>query len=113
VFAIYAGLDERHVDNVHGMLEQELALLVERGIGRAELTRAKHQLRASKIMSLESLSARMSLLGKGMLEVGRPEDPYATIERINAVTLDEVHDVARRLLSPDRFHRCLILPSED
>ena len=113
VFAIYAGLDERHVDNVHGMLEQELALLVERGIGRAELTRAKHQLRASKIMSLESLSARMSLLGKGMLEIGRPEDPYATIERINAVTLDEVHDVARRLLSPDRFHRCLILPSED
>ena len=113
VFAVYAGLDERHVSNVGAMLEQELSLLIERGVTRSELARAKQQLRASKIMSLESLSARMTMLGKGMLEDGQPEDPYETIARIDAVTLDEVHDIARRVLAPDMFHQCLVLPLEE
>jgi predicted Zn-dependent peptidase len=113
VFAMYAGLDERHVDAVQHMLEQELSLIVERGVSPSELARAKQQLRASKIMSLESLSARMTMLGKGMLEDGRPEDPYETIDRVQAVSIDEMHEVARLYLAPDKCSRCLILPSEE
>lgn len=112
VFAIYAGLDESRVDAVHGMLERELADMVRHGVRRAELQRAKQQIRASKLMALESLSARMSMLGKGMIEEGRPEDPFAHIARLEAVDVDEVHDVARRFLDPARFSRCLILPSD-
>jgi predicted Zn-dependent peptidase len=112
VFAIYAGLDDRHVDAVHGMLERELADIAANGVTRTELQRAKQQVRASKVMSLESLSARMSMLGKGMIEDGRPEDPFTTIRKVDAVTLDQVKAVAARLLSPERFSRCLILPSD-
>jgi len=53
----------------------------------------------------------MTMLGKGMFEDGVPEDPYVTIDRINAVTIDDVNAAARRWCRPDRWSRCLILPS--
>lgn len=111
IFAIYAGVEEQRRDRALAVIDEELALVAREGLRPTELRRAKEQLRAGKIMSLESLTARMTMLGKGMFEDGIPEDPYATIDRINAVTIDDVNAAARRWCRPDRWSRCLILPS--
>jgi predicted Zn-dependent peptidase len=81
------------------------------GVTVSELARAKAQLRASKLMALESLSARMTMLGKGLLEDGHPEDPYATITALDAVDRETVARLASDVCNPDVWSRCILLPS--
>lgn len=109
-WSIYAGLDEGRVGKVQMLLEQELRAIARDGVKAAEVKRAQEQLRASKIMSLESLSSRMSLLGKGLMDEGKPEDPYATIDEIKAVTVDEINALVKELCAPDAWSRCLVIP---
>jgi len=113
MFAIYAGMDERNISRGQRMIESELSKLRNAGIRPSELKRAKEQVRATRIMSLESLTSRMNLLGKGMLDEGRPEDPFAAIDEVQAVSLDEINALAHRVCDPDRWHRLILRPQED
>jgi len=113
MFAIYAGMDDRNIGRSQRMIERELRKLVEGGVRPSELKRAKEQMRATRIMALESLTSRMNLLGKGMLDEGRPEDPFRAIDELNAVTLDEMNALAARVCDPDRWHRLLLPPAEE
>jgi predicted Zn-dependent peptidase len=109
-WSVYAGLDEARLGKGQLLLEQELRTIARDGVKAVELKRAQEQLRASKIMSLESLSSRMTLLGKGLMDEGKPEDPYATIDEIRAVTVDELNALASELCQPDAWSRCLVIP---
>ena len=109
MFCVYAGVEANKFHKAMGMIEREIAILGKDGVKISELKRAKEQLRASKIMSLESLSSRMSMLGKGMLDEGAPENPFDTIARIDKVTLDEINEQARKICSRE-WSKCIIQP---
>ncbi len=109
-FAIYAGLEASRLAKAETLIQRELEALRTNGIRPAELHRAQQQLRAAKIMSLESLSARMSMLGKTWLEEGAPEDPFETIRNIDGVTIHDVHRVASMLCDPSAWSRCTMIP---
>lgn len=111
MFSVYAGTDARSEAKVSQLIGRELADLAKNGIKPSELKRAKEQLRAARIMSLESLSARMSLLGKGILDEGQPENPYKSISEILSVTKEQVDAVAKSVCNPSRWHRLLLLPT--
>jgi len=64
-----------------------------------ELARAKAQIRAAILMALESVQGRADRLGFQTLAHGAPLDPATIVARINACTLDQVRDAARRMLS--------------
>lgn len=112
MLAMYAGMDERNVGRTERMFEQELTKLAAQGVRPAEVRRAKEQVRASRLMSLESLSSRMSLLGKGMLDEGRPEDPFRAIDEVMAVTVDELNHLCSELCDPALWHRLALIPAE-
>ncbi len=111
--SVYAGVDERKVSRVDSMVRSVIHNLVSDGIRPGELSRAKMQLRASKLMSLESLTARMTMLGKGAMEHGSPEDPYQTIADFTAVTSEDVLRVAQSYLAQDNWCTFSILPLEE
>ncbi len=110
-FSIYAGVDESRMSTVHRSIAAILTELATDGVTPSELARAKAQLRASKLMALESLSARMTMLGKGLLEDGAPEHPYATIASLEAVDQQAIARVAAAVCDPSSWSRCLLLPS--
>lgn len=110
MFGVYAGVDEKKVDRSRLIIEHEIDVLGKSGVRPAELRRAKEQVRAAKIMSLESLSSRMTMLGKGMLDAGDPEDPYDTIQQLESVSVDEINTVASQVCNPAGWSRCLVLP---
>jgi predicted Zn-dependent peptidase len=110
-FSIYAGVDESRIATVHTSIASILSEIANEGVTASELARAKAQLRASKLMALESLSARMTMLGKGLLEDGAPEHPYATIASLEAVDLQGIARVATYVCTPDEWSRCMLLPS--
>jgi predicted Zn-dependent peptidase len=108
--AIYAGVEDSNIDTVHTLIRRELTELALHGITPAELARARRQVHASKVMALESLTARMSMLGKGWLEDGKPEDPREVHQRLTGVTLQDVQRVAEQLCTPEAWSTCTILP---
>jgi predicted Zn-dependent peptidase len=87
------------LDEVLAVVRTELARVAADGLTDDELQRGKGQLRGGLVLGLEDSGSRMSRLGKGEL-VG---DPLLSIdeviERIDAVTLDDVRLLAKELFS--------------
>ena len=68
-------------------------------VDEAELSRAKNQLRAATVMSLESTGSRAEQLGQQMLVFGRPIPVAEQVERIEAVDTDAVKSIADRIFA--------------
>lgn len=94
--AIYAGSAPSRAPQVLDLIHGELDALVADGVSERELTVAKGHLRGETALALEDSAARMSRIGRGQLLHGSVLEVEDLLDRFEAVTLDEVHDVARR-----------------
>ena len=99
MFGVYAGCVPRKVDEVLAICRDELDKVAAAGITVEELERGKGQLRGSLVLGLEDTGSRMSRIGKAELVHGDYLSVDDVLARIEAVTLDEVADVARDLLA--------------
>ena len=90
LFGIYAGTGEAEAAELVPALCEEAARL-EDGFTAVELHRAKAQMKAGLLMSLESTSARCEQLAQHLLIHGTPFDPPEIVRRI-----EEVDDAAIR-----------------
>ena len=66
-------------------------------VSDAELKRAKAQIKAGILMSLESTASRCEQLARQILVFGRPLPPDEVSSRIEAIGGDEIDGIARRL----------------
>jgi predicted Zn-dependent peptidase len=72
----------------------ELSRVAAHGIGAEELARGKGQLRGGLVLGLEDSGSRMSRLGKAELVHDELLSIDEVMARIEAVTLDEIREVA-------------------
>ncbi|MDE2230102.1 MAG: insulinase family protein [Alphaproteobacteria bacterium] len=98
LFGVYAGTGEREAAELLPVLCDEIRKL-ERGFEPVELDRARAQLKAGLLMSLEATAARAEHHGNHMLIFDRPFDAADTIRRIDAVDEAAVARVAARLVT--------------
>jgi predicted Zn-dependent peptidase len=98
LFGIYAGTGEEEVAELVPLLCECLTDVAGGGLREEEVARARAQLRASVLMSLESTSARAEQAAQQTLIYGRPLTTGEMIERIDAVDRPAVERVARHLL---------------
>ena len=98
LFGIYAGTGEDEAAELMPVLTAEFHKL-EAGLLPAELERARAQLKAGLLMSLEGTTARCEQQASHMLVFGRPLDPAELVRHIDAVDEDAVIRVARRLIN--------------
>jgi predicted Zn-dependent peptidase len=84
LFGIYAGTGEEEATELLPVLCEETAKL-EAGFTPVELARAKAQMKAGLLMSLESTSARCEQMAQHMLIHGTPFDTDDIVRRIDAV----------------------------
>ena len=95
LFGIYAGTGESEAAELVPVLCGEIVRLAD-GLGAVELNRAKAQMKAGLLMSLESTSARCEQLAQHLLIHGTPFDPAEAVRRIEAVDAAAIgHVVAR------------------
>ncbi|MFQ5785575.1 MAG: M16 family metallopeptidase [Alphaproteobacteria bacterium] len=97
LFGIYAGTGERRVGALVPVICEEM-VKIGQTVGEDEIARARAQLKASLLMSLESPSARCEQIGRQMLVYGRPIPPAEIIEHIDAVDVGALTGMARRLI---------------
>lgn len=98
LFSIYAGTGEDEVAELIPVMCDEI-MRVGDGVNEAELARARAQLKASILMSLESTSSRCEQLARQVLTYGRPLTTEEVVERLEAVDAAAVRAAAATVLT--------------
>jgi predicted Zn-dependent peptidase len=97
--SIYAAcLPERFAD-VAKVTTDVLTTVARDGITESECRIAKGSLRGGLVLGLEDSGSRMNRIGRSELNYGAHRSIEQTLAKIDAVTLDDVNAVARKLLS--------------
>jgi predicted Zn-dependent peptidase len=96
LFGIYAGTGEEEAAELMPALCDEIRAL-NKGLEPAELERARAQLKAGLLMSLESTTARCEQQANHVLVFGRPLQLAELVRHVDAVDAAAVARVARRL----------------
>ena len=79
---------------------EELAEIRQNGVTEEEFVRGREQLRGSFILGREGVASRMNVMGKGMLQLGRVQTEEEVLAKIDAVTPEDVVQLARRIFDP-------------
>ena len=91
------------VADVESALRQEIALLVKDGVSAEELQRVKAQVRASEVFKLDSLFYQAMQIGQmESIGLGHAAIPVM-LEKLQAVTAEQVQQVAREFLLDDNL----------
>jgi predicted Zn-dependent peptidase len=101
MLSIYAGSSRDSAPKVVQSIVRELRQLKENAIEEEELKRAKDQLKGSLMLSLESSTARMSNLARQEMYYDHFVSMDEIIERIQAVTQDDLLASANELFKPE------------
>ena len=96
IFGIYAGTGESEAEELIPVTLEEIRK-VQGVVGEEELARARAQVKASILMSLESTGSRCEQLARQMQLFGRVIPTAETVAKITAVTLDDISRAARRI----------------
>lgn len=102
VFGLYAGCTPAKVDEVTTLLVAELEKLADSGLAAGELERAVGQLSGSLVLGLEDSGSRMTRLGRAELVHGELLSLDESLERVRAVTANDVQKLAAELAAAPR-----------
>jgi predicted Zn-dependent peptidase len=109
---VYVGTREDNLAECLEICVSEVGDIASGNVRPDELARAKENLKGRILLSLESTSARMTRLGKSLVTDTPLQEPEEIVERLEAVTADEVADLANALFAPGRLSVAGIGPDE-
>lgn len=98
LFQVYVGCLPDKIDEVLNVCRTELDRAATRGVNADELARAKGQIRGSWVLGAEGTNARMSRLTSHELGYRRHLSLNEDLARFDAVTSDDVSEVAAEIL---------------
>ena len=97
LFGIYTALGRETEHQALQSIRSVIDALVQDGVTEQELSRAREQSKASVLMGLESTQSRMSHLGRSTVLSGRVLTPDEIIAAYDAVTREDVLELARTI----------------
>lgn len=113
LFTFYAGTSPNKYDEVVDLLIKEIKTIVQEGITDKELNKTKEQIKGNLFLGLESVSSRMTRLGRNELCLNRIITPEEVVKRVSAVSLENVKDIAQILFKEQSFSASTIGPLTD
>ena len=111
--AMYVGTREDNVAEACEIIGRELGALRDQGIGGDELERAKEHVKGRMVLGLESSAARMSRIARAILFGVPLLSIDELLERVDAVSEDDVAEFAAEFYDPGRFSAACIGQDED
>jgi len=103
VFSIYAGTSPKQTEEVLDISIAELRSVVRDGITTEELELIKEQSIASILLGLEDSSVRAGTLARLEIVHGRQISLEETLEKIEAVSVEEVQALAREFFQTEKI----------
>ncbi len=113
VFSLYAGLNPSNLSQTLALLRRETDAMAAGEFSQEELHRAKEQIKGNFILGRESTTSRMNGLGRNVL-LGVPlREESEVLERVDAVTHEDVRRLAASLLQPRSAAISLVGPGNE
>ena len=109
---LYLGTRPDNVVRAMAVVAEELDRFRADPASAEELERSKENVKGRIVLSLESTTARMNRLGASVLGDVPLLSVDELIDRIDAVTIEDVRDLARELLAPERLSAAGVGPDE-
>lgn len=103
VFTIYAGTSPKHLDEVLDLSVAEVRRIVREAVPEDELKLVKEQAISAVLLGLESSSARAGTLARQEIIHNRHISPDEMIEHLEAVTTDDIQEVARKFFTTEKL----------
>ncbi len=103
LFAIYAGMNPEHLNQVIEITSQEIRNLIKTGISEEELYKSKEQLKGNYILGLESTSSRMNSIGKSELMLGHIHTPEEILQEIDEIHMARVNEVIEQVFNSKKM----------
>jgi predicted Zn-dependent peptidase len=100
---VYVGTSGEWMREVIEVVCAEVERLTESGLSERELGRTKNQMKGNMLLGLETSDSRMSRVARNELYFGRDVPIDEVAAEIDAVTGDDIVNVARRLFRPRRL----------
>ena len=100
---LYLGTRPDNLEEALAVVGAELNRLREQPVSAEELDRAKENLKGRVVLSLESTGARMNRLGSEVLAEAPLLPLDEVVERIEAVTIEDVAKLVDELWAPERM----------
>lgn len=106
--AVYAACAPRNLKRVLDITLEELRAIKKEGATDGELASAKRHLKGSILLSLESTVSRMSGIARQEYYFGRQFTPDEIIAHIDAVTLEDILNIAQVIVDPESLSLTLL-----
>lgn len=111
IAATYVGTRHDNVEEACRIIGQELARIGNEPVSREELERAREHVKGRLVLSAESTASRMSRNARAVL-FDLPLEPLdRIIERVEAVTVEDLAELGAELYRPERLSAAAIGPS--
>jgi predicted Zn-dependent peptidase len=102
MFGVYAGCQPGKADEVLSLILAELDAAARGQLDAEEIERGKGQMRGGTVLGLEDVGSRMTRIGKSETIYGEVLGVDELLARIDAVTPDDVSELASELLNRPR-----------
>ena len=110
---IYAGTDLDRVEETVSAVVEELRKLRDEGVPEDELQRTKELRKGRLLMGLEDSRSVASWVGSQELTYREIRTPEEVAAKIEAVTANEVQELAQELFRADKMNLALVGPFDD
>lgn len=97
LFSVYAGLSKENINHVIEIVDKEFKEHTKNIITEERLNNAKEQFKSQLLMSLENTSNCMTRNGKNLIAKDKVLTVDETLEKINNVTLNSLHDTVNKI----------------
>jgi predicted Zn-dependent peptidase len=110
IFSIYLGTDADHIDRTIELVQKELNILREKGLGTLQLKRAKQQLQGQVAISFESNLNEMLSIGKSLMLYDRIDNIEEINEKIQQITSMDLLEAANEVFDPASISMLMYRP---
>jgi predicted Zn-dependent peptidase len=97
-YTVYGGTSLENWPLVQELVRAEFDKVIESGLDAEELERTKRHLKGNMVLALEGMSSRMMRMSKNELHHNRDIPIEETIEKLDAVTQEDILRLARQIL---------------
>jgi predicted Zn-dependent peptidase len=108
---VYGGTAKEYWPQVRELVRIEFDRLIREGPSDDEVERVKRNVSGNLVLALEGMSARMMRMTKNELNHEREVPIEETLAKIEAVTVDQVAELAGRILTEDKVSTTTIGPA--
>jgi predicted Zn-dependent peptidase len=111
--SIYLGTDKKSLNKAIDLVHRELKAIQEKPLGRIQLSMAKEQLKGHLALASENNANLMIGLGKSVLLYDKIETTKELFAKIDAISANDLMDIARETYNSNNLSSLVFVPEED